>query len=74
VSIPTSFFDAGTTAIQALYASDPRQGPFLNAGCRRRNRWMIDLSLQINPVVTMPQRFADNGGADNHQCRASLIP
>lgn len=54
----TSYFDTGSAAIQALYASDPRQGPFVNAEMQTENRWMIDLSLQINPVLTVPQRFA----------------
>lgn len=55
----TSYFDAGTAAIQALYASDPRQLRFDNAENQSENRWMIDLSLQINPVVTVPQRFSE---------------
>jgi hypothetical protein len=55
----TSYFDAGTAAIQALYASDPRQLQFVNAEAQSENRWSVDLSLQINPVVTVPQRFAE---------------
>ncbi len=55
----TSYFDAGPVAIQALYASDPRQLRFDNAENQSENRWMIDLSLQINPVVTVPQRFSE---------------
>lgn len=54
----TSYFDAGTAAVQALYASDPRQLRFDNAENQSENRWMIDLSLQINPTVTVPQRFS----------------
>jgi len=55
----TSYFDAGTTAMQALYTSDPRYMPFDNAEKQREKRWVIDLSLQINPVVTVPQQFSD---------------
>lgn len=55
----TSYFDAGTAAMQALYASDPHQAAFVNAEAQSENRWVIDLSLQINPTVTIPQKFAD---------------
>lgn len=55
----TDFFDAGTIDVQALYASAPRQVPFINAEDQYENRWTIDLSMQINQVVTVPQDFAD---------------
>ena len=45
--------------IQPLYASDPRQVPFLNAEQNYEYRWSIDLVLQANIIVTIPQQFAD---------------
>lgn len=55
----TTFFDACPIDIQSLYASDPRQVPFLNAESQYENRWTIDLSLQVNPSITLPQDFGD---------------
>jgi hypothetical protein len=31
--------------------------PFNNAEAQWEDRWTIDLSLQINPVITLPQNF-----------------
>lgn len=45
--------------IQPLYTSDPRQVPFVNAEQNYEYRWSIDLVLQANIVVTVPQQFAD---------------
>ncbi len=44
--------------IQPLYASVPRQLPFWSGEKQTTNRWMIDLVLQANPVVSVPQQFA----------------
>lgn len=44
--------------IQPLYASVPRQLPFWSGEQQATNRWMIDLALQANPIVTVPQQFA----------------
>lgn len=42
-----------------LYTSEPRQTPFINAEQQVEFRWAIDLTLQVNPVVTIVQDFAD---------------
>lgn len=55
----TSYFDRGTVPMQALYASDPRQVAFIDAEDQYETRWIIDLSMQINATVTLPQDFAD---------------
>lgn len=41
-----------------LYHSEPQQMPFLNAEQQIEERWVVDLALQANPVVTIPQQFA----------------
>lgn len=55
----TLYFDRGPIDIQALYASEPRQAPFINAEDQYEYRWTIDLSMQINPLVIVPQDFGD---------------
>jgi hypothetical protein len=55
----TAYFRASGNNMQALYASDPRQMEFDDAEAQAENRWTIDLSLQINPVVTVPQQFSE---------------
>ncbi|MEK7888227.1 hypothetical protein AAB992_14000 [Burkholderia contaminans] len=44
--------------IAPLYASEPRQMPFLNEAQQIEMRWSVDLVMQINPLVTVPQDFA----------------
>jgi hypothetical protein len=46
--------------IVPLYTSEPRQTPFINAEQQVEFRWAIDLTLQVNPAVTIPQDFADH--------------
>ena len=44
--------------IQPLYADDPRQMTILNAENQYEPRWIVELAMQYNPVVTLPQDFA----------------
>lgn len=46
-------------SIAPLYADDPRQMPFITAANQFEDRWSVDVHLQVNPVVTIPQQFAD---------------
>lgn len=56
----TLFFDRSVAIdAQVLYASEPRQVPFVNSADQWETRWTIDLSLQLNQIVTTPQEFAD---------------
>jgi hypothetical protein len=32
--------------------------PFWTGEMQAENRWVIDVSMQVNPVVTVPQQFA----------------
>lgn len=50
----TSGFD-----VAPLYASEPRQVPFMNSEQQFENRWVIDVVMQANQIVTVPQQFAD---------------
>jgi hypothetical protein len=42
-----------------LYAGEPHQAPFMNAEQQVEYRWVVDAVLQVNPVLTVPQQFAD---------------
>lgn len=55
----TIAFAATGLEVQPLYAEDPHQTPFENAEQQTEWRWTVDVSLQINPVVSTPQDFAD---------------
>lgn len=50
----TSGFD-----VTPLYASEPKQVPFLNDSQQIETRWTVDLVMQCNPIITTGQDFAD---------------
>ena len=52
-------FEAEAITITPLYADDPRQMPFINAASQYEDRWTIDLHMEISPIVSIPQEFAD---------------
>ena len=52
-------FATSGLAITPLYADDPRQIPFINAEQQYENRWVVEAMLQVDPVITVPQQFAD---------------
>lgn len=47
------------TGVTPLYTEDPRQLPFQNAEQQYEDRWVVEASLQVNEVVTVPQQYAD---------------
>jgi hypothetical protein len=47
------------TGISPLYADDPRQTPFVTAANQYEDRWTVDLHMQIDPIVSVPQQYAD---------------
>jgi hypothetical protein len=49
----TSNFD-----VTPLYAGEPHQIPFLNAEQQIEERWTVDVVMQANPIITVPQQFA----------------
>lgn len=70
----TAWFDASSVDIQALYASDPRQAPFVNAESQWEERWVVTASLQANVVVQVTQEFADQLDATLISVEASYLP
>jgi len=52
-------FAASSPAISPLYADDPRQLAFSDGEQQYENRWSIDVELQIDQTITVPQQFAD---------------
>lgn len=52
-----SFLGALPAKLAPLYANDPVQIPFVNGEQQYEDRWVIDLRLQTNPTVTVPQQY-----------------
>ena len=50
---------SGPLEMAPLYADDPRMVPFQNAESQWEDRWIVDLHLQGNVIVTLGQEFAD---------------
>jgi len=42
-----------------LFSTDPKQMAFNNDQQQVENRWIVDLTIQVNPVVTISQQFLD---------------
>ncbi len=55
----TSYFDDTGLDLMALYAGDPRQIPFINGEAQWEERWTLDVALQANQIVQVPQQFSD---------------
>jgi hypothetical protein len=54
------FFSTNSPGISPLYASDPRQLPFAGNGEQQyEDRWIVEISLQVDPKVIFPQQYAD---------------
>lgn len=45
--------------VTPLYASEAKQLPFLNGEQQIESRWVMDITVQCNPIVIVPQQFAD---------------
>jgi hypothetical protein len=52
-------FAALLPAISPLYADEPRQLAFSDGEQQYENRWSIDVVMQVDETVTVPQQFAD---------------
>lgn len=52
------FKDADVDA-SPLFNTDPRQVPFTNGEQQVEDRWTMDLTMQVNSVITTEQQFAD---------------
>lgn len=67
------FRDAGGLA-WPLYAEDPRQIPFTNAENQYEDRWIVEVALQTNPAMVLPQQFADTVAIDTVSVEATFPP
>lgn len=61
-------------AVTPLYADDPRQVPFINAEQQYETRWIVDVHMQANQTVTVPQKFAGSAAVDVISVDASYPP
>ena len=55
-------FSASGFDMQPLFSSQPRQEPFSDSNQQVEEHWYITLTMQVNPIVTMPQQFATHIG------------
>ena len=63
-SVETAFrtmwsFDKFPAGIKPLYTSDGIQSPLVSGEQQYVSRWTLTVSMQYNPVVSVPQQFAD---------------
>lgn len=57
--VAVQFFSAsGVSGISPLYASDPRQVAFINAEIQYETRYIVEVNIQANQTVGVPQQFA----------------
>jgi hypothetical protein len=56
------FFTAQGFDMQPLYTETPRQVAFDNGEQQYEEMWIIDMAMQVNPVVTVSQGFATELG------------
>lgn len=65
--VTTMFFDdyaveqfaALNTMVSPLFCNDPKQLPFVNAEQQYEDRWVMEVTMQVNTIVTAPQQYAD---------------
>jgi hypothetical protein len=69
-----SFFETNSPGITPLYNEDPRQIPFINPEQQYEDRWIVDVHLQVNPTVVVPQDYADTLTIDVVNVEASFPP
>jgi len=55
----TTFFELNSPEVSPLYANDPRQMPFTNGEQQYENRWVVEISLQVDPSISYPQQYAN---------------
>lgn len=73
-AIATEFFSSANAPIQALYADTPQNMQFINESSNYENRWRVDVHLQINESVTMPQEFAEHLDVGLHEVDTTYPP
>lgn len=58
--VGVSLFEAQGLGVVPLYADDPVYRPWISENQQYEWRWSLDVHLQVNPIVTWPQQFADS--------------
>jgi len=63
-SVETAFrtmwgFDMFPAGIKPLYTSDGIQSPLVSGEQQYVSRWTLTVSMQYNPIVSVPQQFAE---------------
>jgi hypothetical protein len=70
-SFAVDAFQASGFDVSPLYADDAHQAPFINAESQYQDRFTFKCYLQVNPIVTVPQQFADQLEATIKEVQAS---
>ena len=69
----TQLMQASNANVTPLYASDPRQVPYINAEDQYETRWIVDILMQANQTVSgAPAQFADS--ADITAIDVDVVP
>jgi hypothetical protein len=58
-------YDKMPDGIKPLYTSDGIQSPLISGEQQYEPRWTLTVSMQYNPVVSLPQQFADEAYVAN---------
>lgn len=53
-----NFFEQSGYDIAPLYVGEPKQIPFQNAEQQYEFRWVLEVVMEANPIVTVPLQFA----------------
>jgi hypothetical protein len=70
----TTFFASINANITPLYADDPAQRPFTNAENQFEWRWSLDVHLEVDQTVVVPQLYADSVEAELIDVDATFPP
>lgn len=63
-----------TDAITPLNCDGPHQMPFINENQQYENRWVLDVSMEVNQAVSIPQQFASVVDVDLVSVDAAYSP
>jgi hypothetical protein len=67
-------FAASGFDVTPLYHGEPRQMPFENGEQQIEERWVVDVVMQCNPILTVPQQFAGQLNAELIEVDAAYPP
>lgn len=60
--------------VTPLFTEDPRQMPFVNGEQQYEDRYVVEIALQVNPVISVPQQFADAATVEAISVEATFPP